>query len=154
LVRDDPVVHESTDDSQDNRVEEQFGGETRPLERHRQKMAMRPTVRRVTALKIRQKTRPECVSARVNDTTRQMAPQDTEAFVSKFADRPLNSLVRHDIGDLHSVGVHFYKAHGIAFGVFEKSRTTTPGTSKRGASTVSPIALTAFRLAVTSATPR
>jgi hypothetical protein len=66
LVGDDPIVHEATHDTQHIRIEEELRGETRWLEGHREKMAMRAPVRRLTAVERREQARPERVAARLH----------------------------------------------------------------------------------------
>ena len=64
LIGDDPVVHEATRDTQDFTVEEEFRSEAWRLERHREEMAARATIRRLSVtLEIFNETWPERLTA-------------------------------------------------------------------------------------------
>jgi hypothetical protein len=91
LIGNDPVVHRGPYDSEHVRVEEEFWDKARRRKRHREKVAMRATIRLVTVgFKILTENRPEGVSARIDQGPRKVFSEHTIALVLKLDKLVLN----------------------------------------------------------------
>jgi hypothetical protein len=90
LVSNDPVIHESAHNTQYAIVKEELWCKDWRLERHGQKVAMRPTVRCVAAVQIRVQTRPERLPAGFHQPGREVVPKDAKALLSYLTDLLVN----------------------------------------------------------------